>query len=141
MTNQLKIKDIINKIIAFCMVKGVQPEELVTAIFDNEYESIETIKKNGMVHLIITYQESIEDSHSIVKTRYIYDNERRLQIVDQKINSSPYKTQWDRKSKLNILLDELALLVSSRDSLIEVIKDTIPNELRSVIYPQLKIAC
>ncbi|ANI30576.1 hypothetical protein PL78_12160 [Yersinia entomophaga] len=141
MTNQLKIKDIINKIIAFCMVKGVQPEELVTAIFDNEYESIETIKKNGMVHLIITYQESIEDSHSIVKTRYIYDNERRLQIVDQKINSSPYKTQWDRNSKLNILLDELALLVSSRDSLIEVIKDTIPNELRGVIYPQLKIAC
>lgn len=123
------------------MVKGVQPEELVTAIFDNEYESIETIKKNGMVHLIITYQESIEDSHSIVKTRYIYDNERRLQIVDQKINSSPYKTQWDRNSKLNILLDELALLVSSRDSLIEVIKDTIPNELRGVIYPQLKIAC
>lgn len=142
MNNQLKIKDIIERIIAFCMVKGVQPEELVTAIFDSEYDCIETIKINGLVHLVITYKESCENSYSVVKMRYIYDNEKRLLSVDQKINSSSYKNQWDRESKLNSLINELECFVSDDNShLIEVLKKSIPHELRGVVYPKLKIAC
>ena len=34
MNNYTHIIKKINKIIAFCMVKGVQPEELITAIFE-----------------------------------------------------------------------------------------------------------
>ncbi|OUH03491.1 hypothetical protein AZ010_004098, partial [Klebsiella pneumoniae] len=50
MTNHTQIMKEINKIISFCMVKGVQPHELVTSIFEREYKHIETYKKGELVH-------------------------------------------------------------------------------------------
>ncbi|MBS9422592.1 hypothetical protein [Photorhabdus caribbeanensis] len=45
MIDSLKVNEIIERMVAFCLVKGVQPDELITAIFESEYDSIETINK------------------------------------------------------------------------------------------------
>ncbi len=40
----INVAQILKNLAAFCSVKGVQPDELVTAIFEKEYKKIETYK-------------------------------------------------------------------------------------------------
>ena len=42
----INVAQILKNLAAFCSVKGVQPDELVTAIFEKEYKKIETYKVN-----------------------------------------------------------------------------------------------
>ncbi|CCW31686.1 LecA/PA-IL family lectin [Xenorhabdus nematophila] len=60
---------------------------------------------------------------------------------EQKINSSNYQVQWDRESSLDLILKELLELFESEQQMINLIKDQIPDELRGIIYPKLKLAC
>ncbi|WP_338803562.1 hypothetical protein WDV76_15860 [Xenorhabdus griffiniae] len=140
MINSLKIKKVIDKMIAFCLTKGVQPDELVTAIFENEYDSIETLKKNNYIDVIVTYRDYEEHGESIIKMKYIYNADRQLLRIEQKINTSNYRVQWDRETALELILKELWEISGSKQS-ISLIKNQIPIELRGIIYPKLKLAC
>ncbi|MGV7963287.1 hypothetical protein QPK13_20035 [Photorhabdus tasmaniensis] len=71
MSGSLKINEIIERMVAFCLVRGVQPDGLITAIFESEYDSIETIKKFNDIHMIITYKENIDNEMNIIKMKYI----------------------------------------------------------------------
>lgn len=141
MINPLKIKDVIEKLATFCLVKGVQPDELVTAIFEGEYDSIETQKKDNSVYVIVTYRESVDDDENIIKMKYTYNTDKQLQRVEQKINTGVYKTQWDRESKIELILNELLENIGTDKDLHIFIRENIPNELRGIVYPKLKIAC
>ncbi|WP_319938915.1 hypothetical protein [Xenorhabdus littoralis] len=141
MINSLKINKVIDKMLAFCLTKGVQPDELVTAIFENEYDSIETLKKKNHINVIVTYKDCDEHDENIIKMKYIYNTDRQLLRVEQKINSSNYQVQWDRESALDLILKELLGLFESEQQTINLIKDQIPDELRGIIYPKLKLAC
>lgn len=94
----------IDKIVAFCLMKGVQPCELITAIFEKEYTHIETIKNKNDVYLIISYNELVDNDIYNIKMRYTYDLDSRLQRIEQKINKSGYKIQWDRIDKLKEII-------------------------------------
>ncbi|QTL38816.1 hypothetical protein HGO23_13125 [Xenorhabdus budapestensis] len=137
----MKINKVIDKMLAFCLTKGVQPDELVTAIFENEYDSIETLKKKNYINVIVTYKDCDEHDESIIKMKYIYNTDRQLLRVEQKINSGNYQVQWDRESTLDLILKELLELFESEQQTINLIKDQIPAELRGIIYPKLKLAC
>jgi len=141
MKNYAQVMNEINKIISFCMVKGVQPHELVTSIFESEYQSIETYKKGEFVHFILTYSDAHDDGVSCVKMKYIYNRKQQLLSVSQKIDASSYKVQWDRSKKLEEMLDGLALLLPSDSSVVSRIKEVIPDEYKVIFYPLLKIAC
>ncbi|CAM8245014.1 hypothetical protein [Morganella morganii] len=94
----------IDKIVAFCLMKGVQPCELITAIFEKEYTHIETIKNKNDVYLIISYNELVDNDIYNIKMRYTYDLDSRLQRIEQKTNKSGYKIQWDRIDKLKEII-------------------------------------
>ncbi|WP_387463969.1 hypothetical protein [Photorhabdus sp. RM323S] len=124
MSGSLKINEIIERMVAFCLVRGVQPDELITAIFESEYDSIETIKKFNDIHMMITYKQN-----------------KQLQRVEQKINSGAYKVQWDRTEKLESIINELIADIGADKKILADIKEKIPVEFRSIVYPKLKLVC
>lgn len=55
----INVAQILKNLAAFCSVKGVQPDELVTAIFEKEYKKIETYKVNCLIYFIMDYSEKL----------------------------------------------------------------------------------
>ncbi|WP_207627319.1 hypothetical protein [Photorhabdus tasmaniensis] len=141
MSGSLKINEIIERMVAFCLVRGVQPDELITAIFESEYDSIETIKKFNDIHMIITYKENIDNEMNIIKMKYIYKENKQLQRIEQKINAGTYKVQWDRTEKLESIINELIADIGADKKILADIKEKIPVEFRSIVYPKLKLVC
>lgn len=123
------------------MVKGVQPQDLVTSIFESEYQNIETFKKGELIHFVLTYSDIHDDGISCIKMKYIYNNKKQLLSVAQKIDSSSYKTQWDRNEKLEEMLKKLACQLPKDSTIINKIREAIPDEYKTIFYPHLKIAC
>ncbi|EPB2249448.1 hypothetical protein [Citrobacter sp. FDAARGOS_156] len=141
MTNYTQIMKEINKIISFCMVKGVQPHELVTSIFEREYQHIETYKKGELIHFILTYSDIHDDGVNLIKMKYVYNDKQQLLSISQKIDSSSYKIQWDRSEKLDALLSNLASQLPQNSSVISRLREAIPDDYKTVFYPILKVAC
>ena len=104
------------------MVKGVQPQELVTSIFEHEYQHIETYKKGEFIHFILTYSDIHDDGVSLIKMKYVYNDKQQLLSIAQKIDSSSYKIQWDRSEKLDALLSNLASQLSQNSSIIRQLR-------------------
>ena len=125
----------IDRIISFCMVKGVQPDELVTAVFEDEYLSVDTCKKNGYVYLVIAFK----DEENVIKNRYTYNLERRLERIEQKTNSSKFKVQWDRSDALRKLVIDLTNSALSNGLSYEDIMGLIPESLKGIVSPHLRI--
>lgn len=140
MTSYTQIMKEINKIISFCMVKGVQPHELVTSIFEREYQHIETYKKGEFIHFILTYSDIHDDGINLIKMKYVYNDKQQLLSIAQKIDSSSYKIQWDRSEKLDALLSNLASQLPQNSSIISQLKEAIPNDFKTIFYPVLKVA-
>ncbi len=141
MMNYTQIMEEINKIISFCMVKGVQPQDLITSIFEDEYQDIEAYKKGELIHLVLTYSDSHDDGVSLIKMRYIYNSKQQLLSVAQKIGSSSYKVQWDRNKKLDEMLSKLAVKLPKDSQLINRLRVAIPDDYKVIFYPHLEIAC
>lgn len=140
MTSYTQIMKEINKIISFCMVKGVQPHELVTSIFEREYQHIETYKKGEFIYFILTYSDIHDDGVNLIKMKYVYNDKQQLLSIAQKIDSSSYKIQWDRSEKLNALLSNLASQLPQNSSIISQLREAIPNDFKTMFYPVLKVA-
>jgi len=140
MTSYTQIMKEINKIISFCMVKGVQPHELVTSIFEREYQHIETYKKGEFIHFILTYSDIHDDGINLIKMKYIYNDKQQLLSVAQKIDSSSYKIQWDRSEKLDALINNLASQLPQNNLILSQLKEAIPDDFKTIFYPVLKIA-
>jgi len=139
--NYSQIMKEINKIISFCMVKGVQPQDLITSIFENEYHNIETYKKGEYIHLVLSYSDIHDDGINCIKMRYIYNNKQQLLSVAQKIDSSSYKIQWDRSERLDSMLNQLAAQLPKDSKIINQLRAAIPDDYKMIFYPHLKIAC
>lgn len=122
------------------MVKGVQPHELVTSIFEREYQHIETYKKGEFIHFILTYSDIHDDGINLIKMKYIYNDKQQLLSVAQKIDSSSYKIQWDRSEKLDALINNLASQLPQNNLILSQLKEAIPDDFKTIFYPVLKIA-
>jgi hypothetical protein len=141
MINYTHIIKEINKIIAFCMVKGVQPEELITAIFEKEYTNIETYKKDDLIILTLTFSDTDENEISYITMKYIYNRKKELMSISQKINSSNYKEQWNRKKILEAMINELIIYLPKDNQVIGQVKTLIPDDYKPIFSSYLKIAC
>ncbi|EGT3611554.1 hypothetical protein FAP59_18390 [Morganella morganii] len=137
---KIKHHEIIDKIVAFCLMKGVQPEDLVTAIFEKEYIGIETLKQNDEVYVIVSYKEENDNNIDIISMRYTYNLDSQLQRVEQKINNLKYKTQWDRGTKLKELIMLACMQTGSRDDVATILNKLLPNNIHKSIIPYLKLA-
>lgn len=123
------------------MVKGVQPEELITAIFEKEYTKIETYKEDNLIFLVLTFSDTYENDTSNITMKYAYNRKKELMSISQKINSSNYKEQWNRKKILEAMINELIIHLPKDNRVIEQLKTLIPNDYKPVFSSYLKIAC
>lgn len=130
MNKTMIIKEI-SKIASFCMVKGVQPSELVTSIFESEYHHIESYKEGDNVVFVLSFTDKSKDDVSNIKMKYVYNKSQQLISVNQKVNSGPYKIQWDRNQTLTDMLKSLAQIAPGDTALIDKLKDAILNEVES----------
>ncbi|EPL6274865.1 hypothetical protein [Proteus mirabilis] len=138
---KIKNNEFVDKLVAFSLMKGVQPEDLVTAIFEKEYTSIDVLKQNDEVYVIVSYKEHLEEDvgFNIISTRYTYNLDSQLQRVEQKINNTKYKTQWDRISKLKELISLACTNVGSSHELSTILDELLPNTIYKSITPYLKL--
>lgn len=123
------------------MVKGVQPEELITAIFEKEYTKIETYKEDNLIFLVLTFSDTYENDTSNITMKYVYNRKKELVSISQKINSSNYKEQWNRKKILEAMINELIIHLPKDNRVIEQLKTLIPDDYKPVFSSYLKIAC
>lgn len=123
------------------MVKGVQPEELITAIFEKEYTKIETYKEDNLIFLVLTFSDTYENDTSNITMKYAYNRKKELVSISQKINSSNYKEQWNRKKILEAMINELIIHLPKDNRVIEQLKTLIPDDYKPVFSSYLKIAC
>ncbi len=73
--------------------------------------------------------------------KYIYNDRQQLLSIAQKIDSSSYKIQWDRREKLDALLSNLASQLPKNSSIISQLREAIPDDFKAIFYPVLKVAC
>lgn len=137
----INVAQILKNLAAFCSVKGVQPDELVTAIFEKEYKNIETYKVNSFIYFIMNYCERIDDEESIVSMRYIYDENKSLIKIEQKINNGRYSTQWNRNDALKkYIMNQLSELpYQKREEVYQLILGNLPIDAGCSLPPKLKL--
>ncbi|MBS7837227.1 hypothetical protein [Wohlfahrtiimonas chitiniclastica] len=126
----MKINQLINQVIDLNIVKGVQPNELTEAIFDDSYLSI-SMKKDALNNLCLELS-FLDDDNSINTMRYKYNQNSVLFRIEQKINKGHFIVQWDRKKMLLKLYSDIRKeLLSNRVS-----KKSIDNFLLTL--PKIK---
>lgn len=137
----INVAQILKNLAAFCSVKGVQPDELITAIFEKEYKKIETYKVNSYIYFIINYCEHIDDEESIISMRYIYDENKSLLKIEQKINNGRYSLQWDRNDALKkYIMNQLSDLPNQkREDVYQLIIGNLPKDAGYYLPPNLKL--
>lgn len=137
----INVAQILKNLAAFCSVKGVQPDELITAIFEKEYKKIETYKVNSFIYFIMNYCEHIDDEENIISMRYIYDENRSLVKIEQKINNGRYSIQWDRNDALKkYIMNQLSDLPhQKREDIYQLILENLPVDAGFSLPPKLKL--
>ena len=73
--------------------------------------------------------------------KYVYNRKKELVSISQKINSSNYKEQWNRKKILEAMINELIIHLPKDNRVIEQLKTLIPDDYKPVFSSYLKIAC
>ena len=89
----------------------------------------------------MTFYEYDGNDKSIIKMRYSYSLDKRLIRVEQKVDNSQYKKQWDRIECMDNFIKELASELSALNerSAVEGILNRLPNDLLGRVMPMLTI--
>jgi len=129
------IKHTLDKLVSLHLMKGLQPSEIADAIFEKEYSDIKMDKASNNIQLIASFIEDMDGEVTHHKMRYIYDQQKKLQLVEQKLGKAPYKVQWDRENEISKLLSTLSsqLKTLNNNDSVEVLMAGIPEELVSKI--------
>ena len=89
--------------------------------------------------LIASFTEFDESNQTEYKhqVKYVYTNNRYLQVIEQKIGNKGFKVQWSRQEEIDKLLNEFSCLV--QPVLPKVQLETIISTLPSELIPQVRI--
>lgn len=136
-----KIKSLIDELTATHLTLGVQPSEIANAIFEDNYKSIESDNKNGIVQMSVTFLDHDEEGAIPIVMRYTYNQGKVLMRVEQKVGKRQFKSQWDREQAIDSLLTKISNHLAKLNSEVEAQQtmDTIPMELRFGIQKRLRL--
>lgn len=125
------IKNTLDKLVSLHLMKGLQPSEIADAIFEKEYSDIKMNKASDKIQLIASFIEEIDGEVTQHKMRYIYNQQKKLQLVEHKLDKAPYKVQWDREHEVSSLLTSLSsqLKTLNNNESVEELMADIPEEL------------
>lgn len=133
------ISQLIDKLASFYLYKGIQPSEIADAIFEKQYSSVKLDRTENEIILIASFTEFDESNQTEYKhqVKYVYTNNRYLQVIEQKIGNKGFKVQWSRQEEIDKLLNEFSCLV--QPVLPKVQLETIISTLPSELIPQVRI--
>jgi hypothetical protein len=133
------IKQTLEQLVSIHLIKGIQPSEIADAIFEKSYSDIKMSKTINEVHLIASFKDDLDEECVLHKMRYIYDQDKKLLSVEQKVGGKPYRVQWNRNDKISKIISTLSTQLESLNcpsSVHEFLK-SIPEEYHSKIKTQL----
>ncbi|WP_283709531.1 hypothetical protein [Pseudoalteromonas prydzensis] len=133
------ISQLIDKLASFYLYKGIQPSEIADAIFEKQYSGVKLDRTENEIILIASFTEFDESNQTEYKhqVKYVYTNNRYLQVIEQKIGNKGFKVQWSRQEEIDKLLNEFSCLV--QPVLPKVQLETIISTLPSELIPQVRI--
>lgn len=133
----------IDKLTSLYLFKGIQPSEIADVIFEKNYSSVNIEKTADGVVLIARFSEIDDDSQAVYKhqLRYVYSEDKTLQMVEQRVGNKAAQIQWSRKSELDKLIDEFVNLVKPilNQEQISSILSTLPQELKPQVEMKLRL--
>ncbi|MFW1944200.1 hypothetical protein ACG93R_11920 [Acinetobacter guillouiae] len=137
MANSLELESLVNKLISTYLLKGIQPDDLATALFEEEYEEF-LITKNRTTDVLVVklsfFEINDEDISTLHKFRYTYEmSTKRLIKIEQSIGAGKFKTQWDRSIVIQELMSSIGNLISPEDFK-KMYLDNLPKDVSSKLY-------
>ena len=137
MANNSRLESLVNKLISTYLLKGVQPDDLVTALFEEEYEEFLVTKNRNIDSLVVklSFFEVNDDGISTLhKFRYTYEmSTKTLTRIEQSIGASKFRTQWDRSLVIKELMTSISNLISPEDFR-KIYSHKLPKEISSKLY-------
>ena len=111
------LENLVNKLIATSITRGVQPSDLADAIFEDPYTHMDIKKNSSNIIVVLTYVDCGElgDLKTTHRMRYTYNSDRYLILIEQSINKSKYGINWDRKATIDSLFNEINSLVNTQE--------------------------
>jgi hypothetical protein len=135
------IKMLVDELSILHVTRGVQPNELIDNLFEDDYVESSARKTSQGLVFELTFQEADDDgSSSKVTMRYTYDRRRHLVLVEQKVAAKRFNVQWDRTRAVQERLGKLEALLADqlpRES-IATILSTMPQDYLA-LAPRLQL--
>ncbi|SFX87394.1 hypothetical protein SAMN03159390_02881 [Pseudomonas sp. NFACC49-2] len=135
------IKMLVDELSILHVTRGVQPNELIDNLFEDDYVESSARKTSQGLVFELTFQEADDDgSSSKVTMRYTYDRGRHLVLVEQKVAAKRFNVQWDRTRAVQERLGKLEALLADqlpRES-IATILSTMPQDYLA-LAPRLQL--
>ncbi|WP_346868272.1 MULTISPECIES: hypothetical protein [unclassified Clostridium] len=140
--NYLKINDRLRELVNLRMNKGVQPNELMENIANEEYSEVRVKKFFGGIRCIVEFADCgiFDDIKSKYEYIYIYDNDmflKEIRMIKNKIET----IIWNRMNEEKKILDDIIFKLSNiSNSCVDADKfvKTLPEDLLQLIdenYP------
>ena len=136
------LKVALDELTALHLFNGVQPSDLADAMYENPYLDFKTTKTFELLIVELSFVDEYEEFTNIVKMKYAYSLDRKLQRVEQKIGSKKYAIQWCRKAATSDAIIKIELALSKMkisDIKISEIMSTLPSSVRSLIRAKLSL--
>lgn len=133
MANSSELDRLVDKLIATYLHKGVQPDELATALYEEEYEDFVITKKRNIDSLIVklSFFESNDDLTTLHKFKYTYEMSTKILLrIEQSVGNGKFKIQWDRVKTISDLSNSIKTLITPEEFRANYI-DKLPKEISS----------
>lgn len=129
------IRDKMNNLISLSLSSGVQPEELVSNIYETPYKSISILKNRNNISVELFFEEIDEECpNNLIKVKYIYTYSfaKVLLKIDCVINDRK-ANEWDRFKAENKLIEEISQLLidNSLANELQLFVNTLPKKFHS----------
>lgn len=134
------ITKLVDKIIALKLTKGIQPSELADSIFEKEYSEISFKKNDIFYEAIVKFQDIVGSEVSNITMKYIYDNDKYLLRIEEKINNKRYTVAWSRENIMRSLCNKLKSEVNYLGLSMPKLLATLPKDKYFVMAELLKLA-
>lgn len=135
---------LIDKLTAIYLMRGVQPSELADAIFEDPYTSMNLVRKINFIEAVLSFKElcdTTQHEHTR-RIKYIYNRDRFLIQILEAMDSQPFKISWDKEQVINsIIIDIKNRLkqIGYSSKKIDQILSTLPSQSQINKNPTLSL--
>jgi hypothetical protein len=135
-----QIDALLQKLLSLQLAPSVQPSDLAELPFEPAYEEVVVRKTGSQVFVTVVFMDLDDRPPTRHKMRHVYDRDKRLMRIEQKVGAQPFRMQWDRAEVVRQLLDELTLRLRALNSAdaVQRFLETVPEDLKARVVEKLE---